>query len=123
MISEIENDIEKLIIECCERHPAFIENSKEDINNETILIGSKWIGQVGKGNPPMIHILFVGDPDTYKSTIMKYISNVCDHCVLAGSTTVSSAGIKAIAVKMDDVTLSLREGLLPEYNGGNVFLM
>ena len=43
MISEIENDIEKLIIECCERHPAFIENSKEDINNETILLGSKSI--------------------------------------------------------------------------------
>ena len=86
------------------------------------LIGSKWIGQVGKGNPPMIHILFVGDPDTYKSTIMKYISNVCDHCVLADSTTVSNAGIKAIAVKMDDGRWSIRAGLLPEYNGGNVFL-
>ena len=43
MNSEIENDIEKLIIECCKRHPAFIENSKEDINNETILLGSKSI--------------------------------------------------------------------------------
>jgi DNA replicative helicase MCM subunit Mcm2 (Cdc46/Mcm family) len=86
------------------------------------LIGSKWIGQIGKGNPPMIHILFVGDPDTYKSTIMKYISNVCDHCVLADSTTVSNAGIKAIAVKMDDGRWSIRAGLLPEYNGGNVFL-
>lgn len=86
------------------------------------LIGSKWIGQVGKGNPPMIHILFVGDPDTYKSTIMKYISNVCDHCVLADSTTVSNAGIKAIAVKMDDGRMSIRAGLLPEYNGGNIFL-
>ena len=86
------------------------------------LIGSKWIGQVGKGNPPMIHILFVGDPDTYKSTIMKYISNVCDHCVLADSTTVSNAGIKAIAVKMDDGRWSIRAGLLPEYNGGVVFL-
>jgi DNA replicative helicase MCM subunit Mcm2 (Cdc46/Mcm family) len=86
------------------------------------LIGSKWIGQVGKGNPPMIHILFVGDPDTYKSTIMKYISNVCDHCVLADSTTVSNAGIKAIAVKMDDGRWSIRAGLLPEYSGGNVFL-
>lgn len=86
------------------------------------LIGSKWIGQVGKGNPPMIHILFVGDPDTYKSTIMKYTVNVSDNCVLADSTTVSNAGIKASAVKMDDGRLSIRAGLLPEYNGGVVFL-
>jgi DNA replicative helicase MCM subunit Mcm2 (Cdc46/Mcm family) len=86
------------------------------------LIGSKWIGQVGKGNPPMIHILFVGDPDTYKSTIMKYTVNVSDNCVLADSTTVSNAGIKAIAVKMDDGRWSIRAGLLPEYNGGVVFL-
>ena len=86
------------------------------------LIGSKWIGQVGKGNPPMIHILFVGDPDTYKSTIMKYTINVSDNCVLADSTTVSNAGIKAIAVKMDDGRWSIRAGLLPEYNGGVVFL-
>ncbi len=86
------------------------------------LIGSKWIGQVGKGNPPMIHILFVGDPDTYKSTIMKYISNVYDNCVLADSTTVSNAGIKASAVKMDDGRMSIRAGLMPEYNGGVVFL-
>lgn len=82
------------------------------------LIGSTWIGE----NPPMIHILFVGDPDTYKSTIMKYIGKVCDHCVLADSTTVSNAGIKAIAVKMDDGRWSIKPGLLPEYNGGNVFL-
>jgi len=86
------------------------------------LIGSKWIGQVGNGNPPMIHILFVGDPDTYKSTIMKYTVNVSDNCVLADSTTVSNAGIKASAVKMDDGRLSIRAGLLPEYNGGVVFL-
>jgi DNA replicative helicase MCM subunit Mcm2 (Cdc46/Mcm family) len=86
------------------------------------LIGSEWIGQVGKGNPPMIHILFVGDPDTYKSTIMKYTVNVSDNCVLADSTTVSNAGIKAIAVKMDDGRWSIRAGLLPEYNGGVVFL-
>ena len=86
------------------------------------LIGSKWIGQIGKGNPPMIHILFVGDPDTYKSTIMKYTINVSDNCVLADSTTVSNAGIKAIAVKMDDGRWSIRAGLLPEYNGGVVFL-
>jgi len=86
------------------------------------LIGSKWIGQVGKGNPPMIHILFVGDPDTYKSTMMKYIVNVSDNCVLADSTTVSNAGIKAIAVKMDDGRWSIMPGLLPLYNGGLVFL-
>lgn len=86
------------------------------------LIGSKWIGQVGKGNPPMIHILFVGDPDTYKSTLMKYIVNVSDNCVLADSTTVSNAGIKAIAVKMDDGRWSIMPGLLPLYNGGLVFL-
>ena len=86
------------------------------------LIGSEWIGQIGKGNPPMIHILFVGDPDTYKSTIMKYTVNVSDNCVLADSTTVSNAGIKAIAVKMDDGRWSIRAGLLPEYNGGVVFL-
>jgi len=86
------------------------------------LIGSEWIGQVGKGNPPMIHVLFVGDPDTYKSTIMKYTVNVSDNCVLADSTTVSNAGIKAIAVKMDDGRWSIRAGLLPEYNGGVVFL-
>ncbi len=86
------------------------------------LIGSKWIGQIGKGNPPMIHILFVGDPDTYKSTIMKYVTNVYDNCVLADSTTVSNAGIKASAVKMDDGRMSIRAGLLPEFNGGVVFL-
>ena len=86
------------------------------------LIGSKWIGQVGKGNPPMIHILFVGDPDTYKSTIMKYITNVHDNCVIADSTTVSNAGIKASAVKMDDGRWSIRAGLMPEYNKGVVFL-
>ncbi len=86
------------------------------------LIGSKWIGQVGKGNPPMIHILFVGDPDTYKSTIMKYIINVSDNCVLADSTTVSNAGIKAIAIKMDDGRWSIMPGLLPLYNRGLVFL-
>jgi len=86
------------------------------------LIGSKWIGQVGKGNPPMIHILFVGDPDTYKSTLMKYIVNVSDNCVLADSTTVSNAGIKAIAIKMDDGRWSIMPGLLPLYNGGLVFL-
>ena len=43
MISENEKDIEKLIIECCEKHPAFIKNNKEDINNESILLGSKSI--------------------------------------------------------------------------------
>ena len=43
MNSGIENDIEKLIIECCERHPAFIENSIEDINKDTVLLGSKSI--------------------------------------------------------------------------------
>jgi len=86
------------------------------------LIGSKWIGQVNKGNPPMIHILFVGDPDTYKSTIMKYITNVHDNCILADSTAVSNAGIKASAVKMDDGRMSIRAGLLPEFNGGVVFL-
>lgn len=86
------------------------------------LIGSMWVGQVGKGNPPMIHILFVGDPDTYKSTIMKYIANVSDNMVLADSTTVSNAGIKAIAVKMDDGRWSIMAGLLPTHNGGNVFL-
>lgn len=85
------------------------------------LIGSVWIGEVGKGNPPMIHILFVGDPDTYKSTIMKYIINVSDNCVLADSTTVSSAGVKAIAVKMDDGRWSIMAGLLPSHTGGNVF--
>ena len=86
------------------------------------LIGSQWRGQVGKGNPPMIHILFVGDPDTYKSTIMKYIINVSDNCVLADSTTVSNAGIKAIAVKMDDGRWSIMAGLLPTHSGGVVFL-
>ena len=86
------------------------------------LIGSKWIGQVGKGNPPMIHILFVGDPDTYKSTIMKHITDVSDGCVLADATTVSNAGIKAIAVKMDDGRWSIMPGLLPLYNHGLVFL-
>ena len=86
------------------------------------LIGSKWIGQVGKGNPPMIHILFVGDPDTYKSTIMKYIINVSDNCILADSTTVSNAGLKAVAIKMDDGRWSISAGLLPEYNGGVIFL-
>ena len=86
------------------------------------LIGSKWIGQHGKGNPPMIHVLFVGDPDTYKSTIMKYITNVYDNCVLADATTVSNAGIKASAVKMDDGRMSIQAGLLPEHNGGVVFL-
>lgn len=86
------------------------------------LMGSEWIGQVGKGNPPMIHILFVGDPDTYKSTIMKYIINVSDNCVLADSTTVSNAGIKAIAVKMDDGRMSIMAGLLPTHSGGVMFL-
>jgi len=86
------------------------------------LIGSKWVGQVGKGNPPMIHILFVGDPDTYKSTIMKYITNVHDNCVIADSTTVSNAGIKASAVKMDDGRWSIRAGLMPEFNKGVIFL-
>jgi len=86
------------------------------------LIGSQWIGQVGKGNPPMIHILFVGDPDTYKSTIMKYIINVSDNCILADSTTVSNAGIKAVAIKMDDGRWSISAGLLPEYSGGVIFL-
>ena len=86
------------------------------------LIGSKWIGQVGKGNPPMIHILFVGDPQTYKSTMMKHITDASDDCVLADATTVSNAGIKAIAVKMDDGRWSIMPGLLPLYNHGLVFL-
>jgi len=86
------------------------------------LIGSKWIGQVGKGNPPMIHILFVGDPQTYKSTMMKHITDVSDGCVSADATTVSNAGIKAIAVKMDDGRWSIMPGLLPLYNHGLVFL-
>ncbi len=86
------------------------------------IIGSQWIGQIGKGNPPMIHILFVGDPDTYKSTLMKYVINVSDNCVLADATTVSNAGIKAIAVKMDDGRWSIMAGLLPEHHGGIVFL-
>lgn len=86
------------------------------------LIGSKWIGQVGKGNPPMIHILFVGDPDTFKSTIMKYIINVSDNCVLADATTVSNAGLKAIAVKMDDGRFAITAGLIPTYTGGVLYL-
>ena len=86
------------------------------------LIGSEWVGKKTGGIPPMIHILFVGDPDTYKSTIMKYILNVYDNCVLADATTVSNAGIKAIAVKMDDGSFSIMAGLLPTYNHGVVFL-
>ncbi len=86
------------------------------------LIGSKWIGKVGQGCAPMIHILFVGDPQTYKSTIMKYIINVSNNCVLADSTTVTNVGIKAIAVKMDDGSWSIMPGLLPLYSGGLVFL-
>ena len=43
MNSGIENDIEQLIIECCENHPAFIENGKKDANKDTILLGSKSI--------------------------------------------------------------------------------
>jgi len=85
------------------------------------MIGSMWIGKKGNGNPPMIHVLFVGDPDTYKSTIMKYIINVSDNCVLADSTTVSNAGVKAIAVRMDDGQWSIMAGLIPTYSGGNVF--
>ena len=85
------------------------------------IIGSQWIGKVGNGNPPMIHILFVGDPDTYKSTIMKYIVNVSDNCAIADSTTVSNAGVKAITVKMDDGTWGITAGLIPQYSGGVVF--
>lgn len=86
------------------------------------LIGSQWIGEIGNGNPPMIHILFVGDPDTYKSTIMKYIINVYDNCVLADATTVSNAGIKAIAIKMDNGRFAITAGLLPTYNRGVLYL-
>jgi DNA replicative helicase MCM subunit Mcm2 (Cdc46/Mcm family) len=85
------------------------------------LIGSDWIGPVGSGSAPMIHILFAGDPETFKSTIMKYMVKVSDNCIVADATTVSNAGIKAIAVKMEDGQWSIRAGLLPLYNGGNVF--
>lgn len=43
MNSENENSIERLIFECCERHPAFIENKKEEINSDTRLLGSRSI--------------------------------------------------------------------------------
>lgn len=87
------------------------------------LIGSTWVGKgTQSGIPPMIHILFVGDPDTYKSTIMKYIVNVFDNCVLADANTVSNAGVTAIAVKMEDGRMSIMAGLLPTHNGGVIFL-
>lgn len=82
------------------------------------LLGSEWIGG---NNPPMIHILFVGDPDTYKSTIMKYCVKVSDYSIIADATAVSGNGIKAIAIKQDDGTYAIRAGLMPTYNKGVVF--
>jgi len=81
------------------------------------ILGSEWIG---KNNPPQIYILLVGDPDTYKSTIMKYVSKVFDNCVIADATAVSGNGIKAVTVKMEDGTWSIRAGLLPTHHGGVV---
>jgi DNA replicative helicase MCM subunit Mcm2 (Cdc46/Mcm family) len=86
------------------------------------IIGSQWIGDIGNGNAPMIHVLFAGDPDTYKSTLMKNVTKVFDNCILADATTVSNAGIKAIAVKTDDGRMSITAGLLPTHNEGVVYL-
>jgi len=81
------------------------------------ILGSEWIGG---NNPPQIYVLFVGDPDTFKSTIMKYVAKVFDNCIIADATAVSGNGIKAVAVKMDDGTWSIRAGLLPTHHGGLV---
>ena len=81
------------------------------------ILGSEWIGG---NNPPQIYLLFVGDPDTFKSTIMKYVPKVLDNSIVADATAVSGNGIKAVAVKMDDGTWSIRAGLLPSYHGGVV---
>ncbi len=79
------------------------------------LIGSEW---VGGNSAPQIYIIFIGDPDTFKSTIMKCITKVSDNTIIVDATAVSGNGIKAIAVRMEDGTWSIRAGILPSYHGG-----
>ena len=86
------------------------------------LAGSVQIGEEGSGIPPMIHVLFVGDAGTYKSTIMKYILRVFRKSIRVDSKTVSNAGLKAITVKMPDGNMAIRAGLLPMYNNGVIFM-
>jgi len=82
------------------------------------IIGSQWMG---KDCPPMIFVMFVGDPSTYKSTIMKSITDVHDNSVIIDSNNISKAGMIAIAIKNEVGEWSIKAGIIPTYNNGVVF--
>ncbi len=86
------------------------------------MLGSVNVGSVGNGIPPMIHILFVGDPETFKSTVMKYSLKVFGKIIRADSSQITNNGLKAIGVQMPDGKWAIRAGLLAKCNDGVLYL-
>lgn len=80
--------------------------------------GSVQIGDADNGIQPMIHILFIGDAGTFKSTLMKGVLKILKKSIRVDAMTVSNAGLKAVVVKAPDGSMTIRAGLLPTYNGG-----
>jgi len=70
----------------------------------------------------IIHVLFVGDPGTAKSEIMKTVLKVSPRSAIADSTNATKAGLIASGDKMDDGRLAVTPGVLPLCNGASVFI-
>ncbi len=87
------------------------------------IVGSVKIGSNDKGGvQPMIHLLFVGDADTLKSTIMKYGLNVYGRMKRADSGQITQNGLKAVLMRMPDGNFAVRAGLLVLCDSAVLFL-
>ncbi|MHA1728121.1 MAG: minichromosome maintenance protein MCM [Promethearchaeota archaeon] len=70
-----------------------------------------------------IHILFVGDPGTGKSEILKQCANISPQAIYTSGKGSSAAGLTAAVVRESDMSgLSLEAGALVLADGGNAMI-
>jgi len=70
----------------------------------------------------LIHILFVGDPATAKSEIMKWMKRVSHRGAITAGAGSSGVGLCMAMVNMPDGTSALTPGPVVLYSGGHVFI-
>ncbi len=70
----------------------------------------------------LIHILFVGDPATAKSELMKWIKRVSHRGAITAGAGSSGVGLCMAMVNMPDGTSALTPGPVVLYSGGHVFI-
>ncbi len=70
----------------------------------------------------LIHILFVGDPATAKSEIMKWMKKVSHRGAITAGAGSSGVGLCMAMVNMPDGTSALTPGPVVLYSGGHVFI-